>query len=200
LYNAIYEIMMQPGRTDVGRIAALVSGVVILGAASLVSAGIALAAPIGMFVIDRVQRARGRRFGGWESWVGAVSGVTIAILLVGSVFATRLPPGTLNRIRQAADSASVAASKQPPPAWVTRLSPSAGRYSMAPTTHQSAFNVAALLWGSVIAAGILGGFLGTIGWAGSILLMFYANARWFGAAPTAADGHPSLNPPELPIS
>jgi hypothetical protein len=43
-----------------------------------------------------------------------------------------------------------------------------------------------MIWGVAIGAGMLSAFLGTLGWAGTMLLVFAATGRWFRAPSTPA--------------
>jgi Flp pilus assembly protein TadB len=171
----------EPGASKLARVAALIAGVGVFLIASLVTVGTVLAAPLGVFLIRRHQRRRSRRFDPWEMWFGAVTAVTIALVFVGFALATRIPPGTLSQIQRAADSASVASAKQQPPAWLTRIAPEASRRAQANNAAMSHSGM--MLFGLAIGACMLGGFVGTIGWVGSILFVFYSTGRWFGVAP-----------------
>jgi hypothetical protein len=170
------------------RVAAFVGGLAILIGAAIVSLGLVLCAPLGVWVVSRVQRSRGKPFGTWRSWISAVGAVVIALVVIAGVVVSRLPAGTLSHIRQAADSASAQAAKQPPPAWLDRLAPgSAARYSAANAGVDSrAFNAFTLVFGGVIAVGFMGNVLGTIGWLGTMLLVFSVTGRWLREAPVAA--------------
>jgi hypothetical protein len=117
-------------------------------------------------------------------WFGAVTAATIALVLVGSALATRIPPGTFSQMQRAADSASAASAKQPPPAWLSRIAPEASRRAQANTAAMPRTGM--MLFGFAIGACMLGGFIGTVGWIGSILFIFYSTGRWFGVAPPVA--------------
>ena len=166
------------------RITALVAGLAILGGAARVTLGIVLCAPLGIWVIRRFQRSRGRPFGAWASWISAISAVAIALLAIGGLVASQLPAGTWRHMRQAADSVSAQSAKQPPPAWLDRLAP--GAAARASTTRSPEFGVATMILGFWFLAGFLGLVIGTIGWAGSMLLVFSASGRWLREAPTVA--------------
>jgi hypothetical protein len=168
------------------RIAAFVAGLAILIGAAIVSIGAALCAPIGVWLFTRFQRSRGRRFDAFGSWMSAAGAVAIGLILVACVIATQVPPGTMSRIRQASDSASAQAAKQPPPAWLDRFVPGgAARYS---ASKQSAAytNAATMIFGFAILACVLGSIIGSLGWIASMLLMFSTSGRWLGASPSVA--------------
>ena len=105
-------IEMAESRTQVlYRVAALIAGSAILYEMAKVSFGLVLCAPLGVFVVSRVQRSRGRPFGAWRSWFSAVGAVVIALLIIAGVVASLVPAGTWSRIRQTADSTSAQAAK-----------------------------------------------------------------------------------------
>ncbi|HTE47481.1 MAG TPA: hypothetical protein VK636_19725 [Gemmatimonadaceae bacterium] len=166
------------------RAAALVAGLVVLLAGAIISVGLVLLAPLGVWVVHRFQRARGGSLDGWGSWMSAASAVTVGLLVIGGVVTTRLPAGSWSQIRQAADSASEEAAKQPPPAWLSRVVPgSASRYSTPDAKRPTVFNGIILIWGIGIAAGMIGSIIGTVGWIGTMLLVFYASGHWLRVAP-----------------
>jgi hypothetical protein len=173
-----------------GRIAALVAGLAILLATSLPTIGVGLSAPLGIWVAHRIQRARGRTLGVWQSWIGAVSGATLALFVVGATIATMLPPGTWHTIRQTADSASAEAAKQPPPAWVNRIAPPANRYSMPDFRGSPTLNTVTMVWGLALGVCVFGAVLGTVAWVGATLLVFCASGHWWReASPIEIDPH-----------
>jgi hypothetical protein len=176
---------MPESRTSLlSRVAALITGLAILLAAAAITYGLVLCAPLGVWVAHRFRRARGRSLGGWSSWLSAVGVTAVGLLLVAGIFASRLPVGSWSRIRQTVDSASANAAQQPPPAWLDRIAPrTAARSSRPDPTSQRLFSVLALIWGIGIFVGFFGSALGTIGWIGSMLLIFYASGHWLRAAP-----------------
>jgi hypothetical protein len=90
-------------------------------------------------------------------------------------------------MRQAADSASADAATRPPPAWLDRIAPGAStRYSMQKSNSPRVFNAFAAIWGVGLGVGFLGGALGTVGWIGTMLVIFYASGHWLRAAPSVA--------------
>jgi hypothetical protein len=166
------------------RVAALIAGSAILYETARVSFGLVLCAPLGILVVSRVQRSRGRPFGAWRSWISAVCAVAIALVVIAGVAVSLVPAGTWDRIRQTADSTSAQAAKQPPPAWLDRLAPgSAARYSAIRPNDSRAFNAFTMVFGGVIAAGFLGNVFGSIGWVGTMLLVFSVTGRWLREAP-----------------
>ena len=179
---------MTESRTlSLSRVAALVAGFLVLIGATVLSSGLALAAPLGVWIVHRIQRARGHRLGLGDSWLGAVSAATLALIVVAAVMAIRLPSGTLSHLRQVADSASSESARQPPPAWLSRIAPrSATRYAAASTTLPSGFNALILIWTLGMSVGLLGGLAGTVGWGGTMLVVFYASGHWPRGSPPPA--------------
>ena len=162
------------------RAAAFVAGTLVLLVAAVSSLGFALAAPLGMWIAHRVQRAHERTVGGWDSWLVAMTAMLIAVLLVGGVFAAKQPPGTWSRVISTADSVSAEAAGRSPPAWVTRLVPTASRASVGPV-HSQTVNTALLMWGFAMGIAIAGALIASAGWAGTMLLVFSVTGRWFRA-------------------
>lgn len=161
------------------RVIACVAGLVLLIGAAFVTLGMALSAPLGILVAHLYQRRRGQRLGAFSSWISAISGVLVALAVAAGVLESRLPPGTWDRVRHAADSASAQAAKEPPPAWLDRLAPgAASRYPMSAPPGSRAFNTMTIIWGTVLGVGFLGSFIGTLGWGGTMLLVYSASGRW----------------------
>jgi hypothetical protein len=174
------------GRT-LGRVAALIAGLTILVIAGVTTLGIVLFAPFGFWIAHRIQRRRGRRLDAWGSWIGAASGVIAALLIVAGIVAVKVPPGSWEQIRKVTDSASVQAAKQPPPAWLTRIAPAQNRSALSAASGSTTFNGAMMVWGISMAIGMFGAAIGTIGWAGAMLLVFYATGRWVRERPPEVD-------------
>jgi len=166
----------------VGRIGALLAGMTILLIAAVGSVGLVLLAPLGIWVTHRIQRARGRTVGLFDRWIGAVAGTTIAMLVVAAAFALMIPADTWREVRHSADSASVEAQKQPPPAWLRRVVPSASQ-PLPRSAQPLAVSTIALVWGAGIGVGMTGIMLGSVGWAGTMLLIFCVSGEWLPAPP-----------------
>lgn len=169
------------------RVGALIVALAILLGTAMVSRGLVLCAPLGVWVTHRFLRARGKSLGLWTSWVGAVSATAVGFFLVAGIFANRLPAGSWSRMRQAADSASAERAKQPPPAWLNRIAPgvATGR-AMSNSNASPFFNALGLLWGIGIFVGVVAGVVGTFGWFGTMLLVFYGSGDWLRTAPAIA--------------
>jgi hypothetical protein len=172
---------------ELHRFAALLAGLAIVIGAARVTFGLVLCAPLGVWLVHRVQRYRGQPFGAWRSWISAVSAVAIALVLIAGGLASRLPAGTWSRIRQAADSASAQQPKHPPPAWLDRIAPgAAARYSAPMSNDSPAFSALTMIIGGLFLAGFLGNVIGTVGWVGTMLLMFAVSGRWLRETPVIA--------------
>lgn len=179
--------MTEPRTPMLNRVAAFIAGLTILIGAATVSVGVALCAPLGVWVVNRFQRSRGRPLSALGSWAGAVSAVIVALVLIAGVVASRLPAGTWSHIRQTADSASMQAAKQPPPAWLDRLVPGASTsYSIQRSNGARPFNAFTMILGGGVAAIFFGNVIGTVGWIGTMLLAFAASGRWLREAPAVA--------------
>jgi hypothetical protein len=170
-----------------GRVAALFGGLAILIGITIVSVGVAVCAPIGVWIAARFQRSRGRRFDAWGSWLSAVGAVTIALALIAAVVGTQLPPGTLDRVRHTADSAAAQAPRRPPPAWLDRIVPGGSARYMASTPAAAPPPAGVMmLFGLIIMIGVFGSIIGSIGWVASMLLVFSASGRWLGQSSAVA--------------
>jgi hypothetical protein len=167
------------GRT-ISRFAALIGGVGILTVGAIVTLGMMLFAPLGFWAVYRWQRSRHRPFDAWGGWVGSVSGVIGVLLVVAGVASSRVSSNTWAQMRKTADSASAESEQKPLPGWVTSIQPSANRYRF---RQPPVINHAMMMWGFAMFIGMFGGFLGTIGWCGASLLVFYRTGRWFKERP-----------------
>jgi hypothetical protein len=167
--------------------AALIAGVAILYWAAKATIGLALVAPIGVWAVIRFKRGRGRSVDALGSWMGAVGAVMIVLIVIGGVLASMAPAGTMDRVRHSADSSSALAAKRPPPAWLERFAPEAAARAAAQQPGNAlAFNAFALILGAAIVIGFGGSTIGTIGWIGTMLLMFSVSGRWPGKSSAIA--------------
>ena len=105
------------------RLAAAVGGLVVLACAGVVTLGTVLIVLIGMAVVGGVQRKRGRPLTRTGHWVAACSTMAVVLLAVGGIFYAAVPRSALDAAKQSMDSSRTEAAKQPPPAWLERLSP-----------------------------------------------------------------------------
>jgi hypothetical protein len=117
------------------------------------------------------------------SWLGAAFGVCFALIIVALVLLARLPTGTIAKIGNTADSASVASSTKPPPAWLDRISPGASARARATSSKQTAvmtrgFTIFGTVFGAVFLYSVLSMLIGTAGWAPSLLLTYAFTGRW----------------------
>ena len=170
----------------VGRIAALLAGGTILLVAAVGSVGLVLVAPLGVWVTHRVQRARGRTVSLFDRWIGAVAATTIAMVLVAVALVAMIPRDTWRQVRQSADSASAEAQKQPPPAWLRHMVPAASQ-PVSASGQPLAVSTIALVWGIGIGVGMTGIMLGSVGWVGTMLLLFCVSGEWLRAPPPQID-------------
>jgi hypothetical protein len=159
------------------RVAALLAGVTILIGASVTMIGLALVAPLTVWLAYRIQRARGRSLSIWGSWMAAVTATLLTIVIVAGFFAARVPAGTWRSIRHAADSASAESAKLPPPAWLNKLAPNARRYPMPQSSPT--LNAALFAWGLLLGGTLVAAVVGTVGWAGTMLLVLYRTGNWW---------------------
>lgn len=166
------------------RAAALLVGLTILVTATVISFGLALAAPIGMWLLHRFRQARGRRFGATESWTTAAVSVGLVMLIVAGGFSRKLPDGTWRQLRHAADSASIVQANEPQPDWVRRVAPRTAARVESNGRQSPAMNTALLVWGLAMTIGFTAMIFGSLAWAGSMLIALSVSGYWLGRTPS----------------
>ena len=171
---------------SLGRAVVFLAGAGVLLGAMVLSRGTVLAAPLGVWLAYRIQRSRRAPFGAAQGWIGAVSGTVVILLIVGGVLLSRVPTKTWREVQHAADSGAAAAAQKPPPAWLDRLAPGA-RTSYSPVRPSGGFYTAVVVWWAGIATTVLGALLGTIGWAGTMLVVYSTSGRWLSWAPAPVE-------------
>jgi hypothetical protein len=171
----------------VARVLALLGAMLVGLIATAISVGFALAAPLGMWYAAVLARRRGRTFTRGATWVSAVAGVLVAIVL-GLGALTVHDPGMWRPIFSVADSTTSApAASTPPPAFLERLAPESVRQATS-TARPSTMLVQVILAWSLGFALVLGSAIyGTVGWTVGMLVGFAVRGRWPGRrAPTSA--------------
>jgi hypothetical protein len=162
------------------RILAFLAGVVILALTALVSMGSVLVAPIGMWLSRIIQRARARSYTRATSWIGAVVACALVFLMALGYGFTRLPDGYVDMVqRQTAerqrDSTAVerilqrATPRTPASATVEKKSQE--------LTHSRAFIWWVTIVGGVMSTGIAALLMGSVGWAGTTLMLYGLTGR-----------------------
>jgi hypothetical protein len=160
--------------------AALLGGLLLLAGGAVVSLGMVVLAPLGMAVAGYVQRRRGNPMTRGEHWIAASASVMVAVMLaLGAVLAVA-PPGTVRNAMQAADSASVASAKEPPPAWLERLGPGLSMQQPSPGSSRM-FAIVGGLLGISFAVGFFSAAFGSLGWGAGMLLGLAVSGRWPGS-------------------
>ena len=166
-----------PSDTAVARIPFVVrllsglGGVIVFLVALAVSLGAALAAPLGMFLMQRSAKRHNRRPSRIASLVGAVLASSAAAAAVGLMLFALAPRPTQQNLR----TAFTQAQQQPPPKmpdWYTRVFPQAARTDSATQQLMQSreFLTATLILSAVFVALLLGLLGGALGWCGSTLL------------------------------
>jgi hypothetical protein len=148
------------------------AGGVILGLSALFTLGTSLAAPFGVMAAASWARRRERPLTRIRSWLGAVTASSLAIICAFALAAARAPEGAFQQIQDAAARSEQAPTAQPP-AWIARVFPQATRPPDPVTegiVRSRAFTVYFGLMGAGIAVAILGTMVGSVGWAGTMLL------------------------------
>lgn len=162
---------------------AAMAGVAMLIAVSVVTLGLALLAPVGMIVARIVARREQTPLTFFTSWLGASFGVCGALIVVALVLLALLPSGAVANFRRAADSVSTSSARQPPPAWLERISPGSIARARASQARQSSstvrgFTIASTVLGVVVVYSLLAMLIGTAGWVPSLLLTYAFSGQW----------------------
>lgn len=148
-----------------------IGGVIVCLVALVVSLGAGLAAPLGMFLMQRSAQRHNRRPSRIASLVGAVLASSAAAAAVGLVLFALVPRPTQQNLR----TAFTEAQQQPPPKmpdWYTRVFPQTAQTDSATQQliQSRAFMTATLVLSAVFVALFLGLLGGTLGWCGAALL------------------------------
>lgn len=170
-------------RWNLLRALAAIGGVAMLVTVSVFSLGLALLAPVGMIVARKIARREKTPLTFFTSWLGAAFGVCSALIVVALVVVVLLPGGTVAGIRKTADSVSTASNKQPPPAWLERISPGSTARARASQPNPNSgmargFTIASTVMGVVLLYSLLAMVIGTAGWVPSLLLTYAFSGRW----------------------
>jgi hypothetical protein len=167
------------------RILAFLAGVAILALTALVSMGSVLVAPIGMWLSRIVQRARARSYTRVTSWIGAVIACAVVFLLVLGYGFTRLPDGYVDMVQRQT------AARQRDTTAVERIFQRATPRTPASATvekksqelaHSRAFIWWVTIVGGVMSCGIAALLMGSVGWAGTSLMLYGLTGRAPGGA------------------
>lgn len=161
------------------RIAAFLGGIVVLALGSVISVGAALLAPIGLLIAGRVLKSRGGALTFWSSWVVAACSVGLGIIVGAGVVAVKMPNGTLQQMRHSYDSSTAQAAKVPPPKWLERIAPGSAAGTAQPKSR--AMQTGLLAFGGMMTFSLMGALVGSLGWAGALMLAFAVQGRWIGA-------------------
>ncbi len=162
------------------RILAFLAGVAILALTALVSMGSVLVAPIGMWLARIIQRARARSNTRVTSWVGAVVASAVVFLGVLGYGFSRLPDGYVAMVQQQS------AERQKNPTTVERIfqratPPSPASAVVEKKTQEMAQSRAFIWWvtivGGVMSSCVAALLMGSIGWAGTSLMLYGLTGR-----------------------
>ena len=173
---------MRPKAGALARGAALLGGLLVMVVGVGVSLGIVLAALLGMAIVGRMQRRRGEPLGRGGYWVAASASMVVVLLFLGGAVLVATPRGTLRSVMQTADSASVAASKEPPPEWLQRLGPAYGTQRQPAVASSPVVTILGGLMGLGFVVGFFSAIYGSLGWGAGMLLGFAVRGRWPGDA------------------
>ncbi len=163
------------------RVAAFVGGAVLLLCGLVISLGTMLAALIGMGVVNHVWRRRGRPTTRGGYWIAAGASMAIVLLVAGSALFAVAPTGSLRSVMHTADSASVAAGREPPPELLQRLGPMYNRRLEPSAGTSRVLAIVGAVWGLGFMVGSLAALYGTLAWGAAMLLAHAVTGRWPGA-------------------
>ena len=176
----------------VARVLALLGAMLVGLIATAISVGFALAAPLGMWYAAALARRRGRPFTRAATWVSAVAGVLVAIVL-GLGALTVHDPGMWRPIFSVADSTtSVPVESTPRPAWLERIAPETAKQTSSSARPSTIMVQVILAWSLGFALVLGGAIYGTVGWAVGMLCGFAVRGRWPGRRRETAPAWPRL--------
>jgi hypothetical protein len=155
------------------RVLSGLAGVTLFVLAGILTAGTALAAPLGMLLMRRRALRLNRPLSRVASLVGAVIASSVAALLLCIVFFAVVPRGTIDGMeRQAATSQPQPTVRMP--SWYGRVFPQAARADSA--TRQLArsreFVVVTFIFAAVMMSLFIGLVAGASGWTAAMLLVY----------------------------
>ncbi len=150
-----------------------IGGTILFVLAAIFTAGTALAAPLGMFLMRRRAVRLNRQPSRLASFVGAVIASSVAALVLGIVVFVVLPRGTIRDIEQKA----VESGTQPTvkaPSWYTRVFPQAARSDSAAQqlVRSRGFVVVTVVLGAAMMALFIGVVAGAAGWSAAMLIVY----------------------------
>ncbi len=171
------------------RAASAVGGAIALLFVSVITLGLALLAPLGMWVAGWIMRRQKQPLTRFTSWLGAVYGVGLVIMVGMGVSMV----GTIRHLqdpafRRTVDSVRAVQRNKPAPAWIERIAPGTAARTQAsqPRPGSKAESMMGV-GGSIFAAvlmGTLGGMLiGSLAWWACLPLYFAINGYPLGKPP-----------------
>jgi hypothetical protein len=174
------------------RAGAAVGGGIALVVVTVITLGTALLALLGMWIASLMMRRQNEPSTRFTSWLGAVYGVGMVIMIAGAAAMVNLTVGNKDPAYQRTlDSVSVASRNKPPPAWMERIAPgTAARARAKPVDPGSKAFALMGIGGAIIGAVMFGTFagmlIGTLTWAACLPLYFAINGRKLGESPAQA--------------
>lgn len=163
------------------RAAAFAAAVVLLLAGALISLGAVLLVPPATWIASRVA-GRARPLGFGARWIVALATMLVVLggVAVISYMAGAVPPGTITRMQQAADSSARASHKQPAPKWLERIAPGASQRAAQRPMLPSGVMQGVAVWALGISTLLMACLYATFGWGGGLLLRYGVRGRWPG--------------------
>jgi hypothetical protein len=166
------------------RILALIAGGAVLALVAVKTFGAVLAAPAGIWVAAKIQRSRGRSYTRRVGWVGAVLACTLVMAALFGYALTRMPAGFMDQVQQ--QTAQRQQERERDPSAIEQAlrrasTATASQAVVQKKTEELAKSKAFIWWimifGVVLAASVGGLLLGSVGWAGSTLVLFAVRRR-----------------------
>jgi hypothetical protein len=176
------------------RILIFSAGLLLLAIGGLITLGTELIAIAAIGIVWFVMRRRGRRLSRGGAWFASVLGTALPMLVVmgwGMARTPLSPPTAEERKQRIEQQARIRDSM---PEFLRKIT--ANQQSAGPAVDSVADrllqNKSVMLWAGVMmtidGSAMVGAFVGTIGWAATMLLYRAVRDEWFGTEPPAALG------------
>lgn len=164
------------------RALAALFGVAIFLFIALVTVGVALVAPLGMWIAARVRR--GRAYSRWTGWWGAVLATALVFGVLVGVAAARAPDGFMDTVRQQVAEERERRQKDPSSIErvVQRLAPASGaspavELRARAVTESKPFIIWTMIIGGGFAVALGAVLVGSTAWVGMKLIIFGITGR-----------------------
>ena len=164
------------------RIFALIAGGGILALVAMNTFGTVLVASLGMWVTAMIQRSRGRSYTRRAGWIGAVLACSLVMAGLFGYALTRMPAGFMEKVQQETTQRQRERDPSAIEQALRRASTATASQAVVQKKTEELAQSKPFLWwtmivGGALAAAIAGLLLGSVGWAGSTLVLFAVTRR-----------------------